>query len=139
MVDNSSAESAQSDSARSYTQEDLQAGARVVRFALWCVSIALIAVLIMAVYTFLNVPWETRLDYSGRYGRDGLPMQVVLMAAPVMFCIMLWQMRKPSAGRMGKSSRVIGIFGTIAFVIFGLWGQWYLAHELLVAGGALSS
>ena len=119
------------------TPEDLELGRRAVKFVRILSAIALVAAVGITLYVFMSVPWETRLPYSGRFGRNGLSMQVAMamcLAAQFIF----WRISKsPTAHHMGKTSRVACYILPPLMIAGAVWGQWILAVSILVEGGAL--
>lgn len=74
---------------RTLTDEDLRLGKQNVLITRVACVIALIVCLGLAVYVFQHVPAETRLPYSGKYGRNGIPMPISVLLMPVVVLIIL--------------------------------------------------
>lgn len=51
-----------------------------------CVPIAFAACVGIAVFVFINVPWNTRMPYDGKFDRSGsgIPMQIAMLAGLVL-------------------------------------------------------
>ncbi len=81
---------------------------------------------------------NTRMPYSGRFGRNGIPAYIA-MALPPLFLFIIWKDgKKPDAHRMGKGACIaVYIFGTAMVLTTGI-GQWILADRILTAGGYFS-
>lgn len=125
------------DSQRGFTPEDLELGKKAVKFVSVLSMIALVVALGITFYVFMSVPWDTRLPYSGRFGRNGLPMPFVMMLCLVLL-IMFWRIgKKPTAHHMGKASRGAYYILPPMMILGVVWGQWVLAASILVEGGAL--
>jgi hypothetical protein len=121
------------------TDEDLRLGkvaCRRVEVIKW---IALALCIGIAIYTFMTVPWDTRMPYDGKYDRSGkgLPMQIAMLPAPAVLVGFLRSGRKPDAHQMGKGSRIATYILTPAIAVGCAWGQWIMAEGILIAGGAL--
>ncbi|MET4095037.1 hypothetical protein [Arthrobacter sp. UYCu712] len=94
----------------------------------------------IAIFVFMNVPWDTRMPYDGKYNRsgNGLPMQIAML--PILLVIFsLWRSgKKTGTHKMGQASRVVSyVFGT-AIVVLGVVGQWVMGKSILTAGGYFS-
>ncbi|MEG9250255.1 hypothetical protein V6S67_19360 [Arthrobacter sp. Soc17.1.1.1] len=102
--------------------------------------IAFVACVGIAVFTFTNVPWDTRMPYDGKYNRSGtgIPMQIAMIPCPLVL-IGLWRSgRKPDAHQMTKVGRTgLYILGS-AMISACAIGQWVMASGILIAGGYLA-
>lgn len=139
MKDGVSPDAEQTAISEGLTEEDLRLGkvaCRRVEVIKW---IALALCIGIAIYTFMSVPWETRMPYDGKYDRSGkgLPMQVAMLPAPAVLVGFLRSGRKPDAFQMGKGSRIATYILIPAVAIGCAWGQWIMAEGILIAGGAL--
>jgi hypothetical protein len=123
-----------------FTAEDLRLGRKATRnISILCV-LAFVASVVIAGFVFLNVPWDTRMPYDGKYDRSGrgIPMQIAMLPCLLLLIRIWWDGRRPDAHHMRKGSRVGAyIFGggLIGACVFG---QWIMARGILVAGGYLA-
>lgn len=126
-------------SASKFTEQDLLLGKKASKYIDIICLLALIATLGMAVFVLLNVPLDTRLDYSGRFGRNGLPMPAVMLLPP-LFLFFLWRTgKRPDAHHMKKPSRLATyVVGTV-MVSVCIFFQGVFAEAALIAGGVLPS
>ncbi|GAA3274190.1 hypothetical protein [Paenarthrobacter aurescens] len=123
------------------TEQDLLLGKKASKFIdLICIA-ALVACIAIALFIFMNVPWDTRMPYDGKYNRSGsgIPMQIAMLPCPVVL-IGFWRSgKKTDAHHMGKGSRIgLYILGT-AIVVACVVGQWVMASGILTAGGYFGS
>lgn len=122
-----------------FTERDLRLGRKASRIIDKLCIVALVACLGMAVFVFMNVPLETRMPYSGRFGRDGIPAPIAMLPAIVVLVLFWRSGKKPDAHHMRNGSRVglyvIGTAITVACVLF----QWNFAEAILAEGGFLTS
>lgn len=119
------------------TAEDLELGKKAIKFASNLSAVALVVGVAITIYVFMSVPWDTMVPYEGRYGRNGLPMQVGMFLCLFMQ-FLLWRVgKKPTAHHMGKTSR--GAYYVLApmMIVGVVWGHWIIAKSVLVEGGAL--
>ncbi len=121
-----------------FTEQDLRLGRKASNIIDKLCIVALFACLGMAVFVFLNVPLDTRMPYSGRFGRNGIPAPIAMLPALVVL-VGFWRSgRKPNAHHMRSGSRVglyvIGTAVIVACVVF----QWNFAEAILTEGGFLS-
>lgn len=121
------------------SQKDLRLGRKAAKYTrTLCITGAVVCVAIV-VFVFINVPWDTRLPYDGKYNRrgSGIPMQIALLPALVVLVSFWFSGRKSDAHEMNKTSRVVAyITGTVIFLGCVI-GQGILAHGVLLAGGFL--
>jgi hypothetical protein len=119
-----------------FTEEDLRLGMRACKYLdILCIS-ALVTCAGIAVFVFLNVPWNTFHPDPGKYG-GYYPMQITL-ALPLIGIVFLGprgrRRRKPGDHHMRKGSRVaLYILGT-SMVLLLVWGQWVIAGQILDEG-----
>jgi hypothetical protein len=86
--------------------EDLHLGKRAVRLKTIACVIAFLACLGIAVFVLSSVPWDARMPYSGRFGRNGIPAPIAMLPC-LLVLFGFWRTgRKPDAHHMGKGSRV---------------------------------
>lgn len=129
--------SGDSDSESGLTPEDLELGKKAVKFVSLLSVIALVVALGISFYVFMSVPWDTKLPYNGRFGRNGLPMPFVMLLCLILL-VMFWRVgKKPTAHHMGKAARGAYYVIAPAMILGVVWGQWILARSILVEGGAL--
>lgn len=91
----------------------------------------------MAVFTFLNVPWDTRLPYDGKYDRsgNGIAMQIAMSPILIVLFMSIRGLRKPGAHHMLRGSRVGTYILGSTIVSACIIGQSVLARSILVEGG----
>lgn len=99
--------------------------------------IALVVCLGLAVYVFQHVPAETRLPYSGKYGRNGTPMPISVLLMPVVVLIILRNAFTRGAHEMGRGSRIGSYILGLGMILGLVIGQLAIAEGLLVEGGAM--
>lgn len=126
-----------SDSEGEFTREYLLLGKNAVRFIRLLCVVSFVACVGIAVFVFLNVPWDTRMPYNGQFNRSGggIPMQIAML--PILAVLFaFWRSGKKSdAHQMRKGSRVgLYILGT-AIVVACTAGQWAMGESILTAGG----
>lgn len=120
-----------------FTEEDLLLGKKASKFMDTLCVIAFVACVGIAVFVFINVPWNTRMPYDGKYSRSGtgIPMQIAMLPC-LLVLIGLWRSgRKPDAHQMTKGGRTgVYVFGT-AMILACAGAQWRMASEILITGG----
>ncbi|CEA06759.1 hypothetical protein BN1051_00115 [Arthrobacter saudimassiliensis] len=125
-------------SSDSLTERDLVLGKRAIRIMTILGTLAFVVCIGIAIYVFQNVPMETRLPYTGRFGRNGIPMPLAISAVPFALVVML----RPSWGRrahhMGKKKRVAYYVLLSAILIGAVYGQRVMAETLMIEAGVLS-
>jgi hypothetical protein len=119
------------------TEEDLRLGRKASGFIdVLCVA-AFVVCAGMAVFVLINVPLDTPMPYSGRFGRNGIPAPVAMLPALALLFLLRRSGKKRDAHQMGKGSRGVAyVFGTVivlACIVF----QWIFAEAILVEGGVL--
>jgi hypothetical protein len=125
------------DPAGKLTEHDLLLGRKASRYIKFLCVAGFLACVGTAIFVFMNVPWDTRMPYDGRYNRSGsgIPMQIAML--PILAVIFsLWRSaKKPDSYQMDKASRVASyVFGTV-IVLGGVIGQWIMGQSILAAGG----
>jgi hypothetical protein len=120
-----------------FTAEELRLGKRASKYMNILCLAAFGACVGIAIFVFLNVPWDTRMPYDGKYNRSGsgIPMQIAMLPALVVL-FGLWRAgRKPDSHEMRAGSR-IGVYtlGT-ALIVGCVVSQWVMAIGILIAGG----
>jgi hypothetical protein len=128
------------DSLRGLSEQDLVLGMRAVKIKTILCVVALVASVAIAVFVFINVPWDTRMPYDGKYNRSGtgIPMQIAMLPM-VLVLISLWRTgKKPDAHHMGKKSRIAYYILAPAMIVMCAVGQWVMGREILVNGGYLA-
>ena len=118
------------------TEQDLLLGEKAVRIKSALCVIAFTICIGIAVFVFLSVPLDTRMPYSGRFGRNGLPMPAVMLL-PLVALLILWRSgRKPDAHHMGQGMRRF-YYVLAPAMIFGIMcGQLTFAKLILIEAGA---
>lgn len=127
------------DSPDQLSKEDLRLGRKAAKYTRILCIIGLVFCIAIVVFVFVNVPWDTRLPYDGKYNRSGsgIPMQVAMIPAMVVLVGFWISGRKSDAHEMNKTSRVVAyIMGTVIFLGCVI-GQSIMAHGVLLAGGFL--
>ncbi|MHA7207787.1 hypothetical protein [Arthrobacter sp. MDT1-65] len=125
---------------KGFTADDLRLGRKVSRHISILSAAALVACVLIAGFVFLNVPWDTRMPYDGKYERSGkgLPMQIALLPALVLLVRIWWDGKKPDAHHMRKGSRVGAYIVCGALIGACVVLQWNFAESILEAGGYLA-
>lgn len=120
-----------------FTAEDLHLGKEVTRNLRVLCLIAFVVCVAIAGFVFVNVPWDTRLPYDGRYDRSGkgIPMQIALLPALVLLVRIWWDGRRPDAHHMRKGSRVGAYILCGGLLGASVFCQWIMARGILAAGG----
>lgn len=119
------------------THDDLRLGQNAAKYTRILCVVGSVFCIMIAAFVFMNVPWDTRLPYDGRYNRSGsgIPMQVAMIPALAVLVGFFISGRRPDAHKMNKTSRGFAyVTGTIIF-LGCVAGQGILAHGVLVAGG----
>jgi hypothetical protein len=120
-----------------FTEQDLLLGKKASTFMDVVCVIAFVACIGIAVFVFINVPWNTRMPYDGKYNRSGtgIPMQIAMLPC-LLVLFGLWRSgRKPDAHHMRKGGRVgVYVFGT-AMILACAVGQWVMGQAILTEGG----
>lgn len=124
-------------SSGSLTESDLVLGKRAIRIMTILGAAALVVCIGIAVYVFQNVPMDTRLSYSGRFGRNGIPMPLAITVMPLVLALMLRPSRGGRAHHMGRNKRVAYYVLQSAVFIAAVWGQWVMAELLMAEAGLL--
>ena len=113
--------------ARKFTELELGAKANNIIQVLCVVGFVLC--LGIGVFVFSTVPLDARLSYSGRFGRNGIPMPLAMGLAPVC-ALFLWRAtRKPDANHMGKGGRMIIYWLGVPFVLLFPIFHWVRSEE----------
>lgn len=123
-----------------FTAEDLRLGRKVTRnLRILCVA-ALVVCVAIAGFVFLNVPWDTRMPYDGKYDRSGkgIPMQIAMLPCLLLLIRIWWDGRRPDAHHMRKGSRIGAYIFCGGLIGAGVFGQWIMARGILEAGGYLA-
>jgi hypothetical protein len=69
------------DPADKLTEHDLLLGRKASRYIKILCLAGFLACIGTAIFVFMNVPWDTRVPYDGRYNRSGsgIPMQIAML------------------------------------------------------------
>jgi hypothetical protein len=128
------------DSLRGLSEQDLVLGMRAVKIKTILCVVALVAAVGIALFVFMNVPWDTRMPYDGKYNRSGtgIPMQIAML--PMVFVLIsFWRTgKKPDAHHMGKKTRTAYYILAPAMIVMCAVGQWVMGREILINGGYLA-
>jgi hypothetical protein len=112
-------------------------GRRAVNIKTVLCVVAFVACVGIAVFVFMNVPWDTRMPYDGKYNRSvtGIPMQIAML--PMLLVLLgFWRSgKKPDAHHMGKGSRAAYYILAPAIIIACGVGQWVMGQAILTNGG----
>jgi hypothetical protein len=121
-----------------FTAEDLCLGKIVSRHAGIIVWGGLALCVGIAIFAFLNVSWDTRMPYDGKYNRrgTGIPMQIAMLPIPLTLIGLVRDGRKPDSHHMRQGSRVATYIMVGGWVALCIWGQSVMAQSILEAGGA---
>lgn len=119
-----------------FTEEDLLLGKKACKFLGVLCVIAFVACVGIAVFVFINVPWNTRMPYDGKYNRSGtgIPMQIAMLPGLVVLFGLWRSARKPDAHHMGKGSRVVSYITGMVIILGCAAGQCVMASGILIAG-----
>lgn len=113
-------------------------GKKAAKYSAVICAVAFVACLGIAIYVLFSVPLGTRMPYSGRYGRNGIPMPVALLPFLVVLSGLFRASIKRDAHHMGKGSRGgVYVIGT-AMVVGCVVAQWLFAQSILIEGGAFA-
>lgn len=120
-----------------FTEEDLLLGKKACKFQGVLCVIAFAACIGIAVFVFINVPWNTRMPYDGKFNRSGsgIPMQIAMLPCLVVLFGLWRASRKSDAHHMRKGSRVGAYILGTAMILACAVGQWVMASGILIAGG----
>lgn len=120
-----------------FTAEDLRLGRKVSRNIRVLCLLALVASVAIAGFVFVNVPWDTRMPYDGKYERSGkgIAMQIAMLPCPLLLIRVWWDGKRPDAHHMRKGSRVGAYILCSGLIGAAIAGQWVMARGILEAGG----
>ena len=123
-----------------YTEHELRLGATANRVFLSLSVLVLILGLGIAVFVLSVLPLDTRLAYSGRLGRNGIPMPIAVAVMPlaVFFTLRPLLKPKPDANHMDKGGRMIIYWIGVPMLLLFLYGQWIIAESMLSDAGLLA-
>lgn len=119
--------------------EELLLGRKAAKYINILCACGLAACIVIALFIFANVPWDTRMPYDGKYNRagTGIPMQIAMLPISLVI-ISLWRSaRKADSHLMNKASRAVSYSLGTAIVLGGILGQWTMGQSILVSGGYL--
>jgi hypothetical protein len=119
------------------TEEDLRISKKAVTIKTVFCGIAFLVSLGIAVFVLINVPWDTRMPYSGRFGRNGIMAPIALFACPLVLFGFWLSGRQPTAHHMGKGSRIGYYILAPAIIAACVRGEWILAEAILIQAGFL--
>lgn len=113
------------------TEQDFLLGKRATLIIDILCVFAFIACAGIAIYVFLSVPFGTRMDYSGQFGRNGIPIPVAMLVTLVALFLFWRTGRKSDAHHMGKVERVgLYVLGS-AITVGCVVGQLVMAQSVL--------
>lgn len=123
-----------------FTERDIELGARANKIAKLLGIWVLILCLAIAVFAFVVLPLDTRLAYSGRLGRSGIPMPMAMAIMPlaVFFTVRPLLIPKPDIDHMDKGGRIIIYCIGVPMLLFFLFGQFFLVQSMLSDAGVFS-
>lgn len=121
------------------TERDIELGARANKVAKVLGVCALILTLGIAIFVLVLLPLDTRLAYSGRLGRNGIPMPIAVAIIPLAIFLTIRPVLKPKSDidHMNKGDRVIIYWIGVPMFLFFLYGQWVIAESMLSDAGVL--
>ena len=130
---------AETGDARKPTEHDLVMEKWVLRAYSAACLIGVAVCLWIAFDVVQRVPLDTRLPYTGRLSRNGLPLPVSLGMTPLALALLA----RPYKGKKGyafKTRRTRIIFSAVVPVIIVVlvWFHWRFGQALLIEGGAIS-
>lgn len=120
-----------------FTETDLFLGKKALKLMQALCIFAFLACCGIAIFVFLNVPWETRMPYDGKFNRSGsgIPMQIAMIVSMVLLAGIWLAARKPDAHKMRKGAR-IGTYGLgTGLILLVVVIQWVMGISILRAGG----
>lgn len=123
-----------------FTEQDLLLGKTAVKFIRALCALGFVVCVGIAIFVFMNVPWDTRMPYDGKYNRsgNGIPMQIAMLPCLVVLFGFWRGGRKSDAHHMRKGSRIgLYILGP-GIVLAAVVGQWIMGQSILVSGGYLA-
>lgn len=125
------------DPADKLTEHDLLLGRKASRYIKILCLAGLLACVGTAIFVFMNVPWDTRMPYDGKYNRSGsgIPMQIAMLPILAVIFTLRRSATKPDSHQMNKASRVVSYVLGTAIVLGGVIGQWIMGQSILAAGG----
>ncbi|WP_434994185.1 hypothetical protein [Arthrobacter sp. Ld5] len=115
------------------TAEDLRLGKKASRSIDIACVVAFAACVAIAAFVFLNVPWDTRMPYSGRFGRNGIIAPIALFPTLVVLFGFWRSGKKPDAHHMRKGSRVGSYVLGTAIIAACVYFQSIFAGSILEA------
>ena len=123
------------------SDEDLFLGRKAAKYVNVLCVCGFAACVAIALFIFVNVPWDTRMPYDGKYNRagTGIPMQIAMLPALVVIVCIWRSVRKADSYEMNKASRVVSYALGTPMVLGGILGQCIMGQSILVAGGYLPS
>ncbi|MBP3036568.1 hypothetical protein J2M53_09930 [Arthrobacter sp. zg-ZUI100] len=113
------------------TEQDKLLGKRATRIIDILCVLAFVACAGIAIFVFLSVPFGTRMDYSGQFGRNGIPMPVAMLVTLVALFLFWRGGKKPDAHHMGKGGRIVLYILGPAIVVGCVAGQLVMAQSIL--------
>jgi hypothetical protein len=121
------------------TDEDLLLGRKAAKYLNVLCACGLAACILIALFVFANVPWDTRMPYDGKYNRagTGIPMQIAMLPILIVIIVLWRSARKADSHEMNKASRGVSYALGTAIVLGGILGQWTMGQTILVSGGYL--
>lgn len=121
------------------SEEDLLLGRRAAKYINILCACGLAICILIALFVFANVPWDTRMPYDGKYNRagTGIPMQIAMLPVLGMIIVLWRSARKSDSHQMNKASRAVSYVLGTAIVLGGILGQWTMGQTILVSGGYL--
>jgi hypothetical protein len=118
------------------TEKDLQISKKAVTIKTVFCGIAFLVSLGIAVFVLINVPWDTRMPYSGR---NGIVAPIALLPCPLVLFGFWLSGEQPAAHHMGKGSRIGYYILAPAIIVACVWGEWILAEAILIEAGFLQA
>lgn len=110
------------------TDEDFLLGKKTLRNFDIIFAIAAVACIGIAVFTMVQVPWETRYPVPTRRGHY-TPMQIAFFM-PLLVLVMFRGRRKPDDHHMRRGSRIAVLVFAVALSLLLVWGQWHMAYQI---------
>lgn len=99
-------------------------------------GITAIVCIVIAVYTMMHVPWDTRYSDPDKYGHYA-PMQIAFLG-PLLMLALFRGRRKPDSHHMGKGSRRFVVFFITVLCVLMVWAQWSMAADFFNTAAAAS-
>jgi len=109
------------------------------RTIVWLRRVLLVGVLldiVVAVFVVMQVPIDTTVSYT-RVSREWQMPLLVLLIAPLVLMSLWWRSRRAASESLPRGERKFLLVIFVPFWLFFTAGQFFMAHDFLIAGGVL--